>query len=224
MNKKFWNVYILIAVTALLITATGIIFKQPFLRILPLYFSLVIMLLNADINRYGALLGGLNSILYGVTYVHYNLYASAAYALAVSFPIQIITFILWTKRKDGRTTKLRKMTAKQRILAAVVSLVSWGVVMYILQLMGGNHSFLDNTNAILSVIITFMTMFAFVEYTYLAILSGIVVVFLNLSLAVESPEMLTYLIYSLYSFICVVRAFFRAKWIYKEQNQRRDTV
>ena len=55
---------ILMAVTAVLITVTGIIFKQSFFRILPLYVSLVIGYLQTRMSRYAPLMGGINSILY----------------------------------------------------------------------------------------------------------------------------------------------------------------
>ena len=53
----------LMAVTAILITVTGILFHQSFIRILPLYVSLVVGVLQSRANRYASLLGGMNSIL-----------------------------------------------------------------------------------------------------------------------------------------------------------------
>ena len=72
---------ILLGVTALGITVTGIVFHQAFLRILPLYISLVISLLQSRVNRYASLLGGFNSLLYALVYVYYELYGSAVYAV-----------------------------------------------------------------------------------------------------------------------------------------------
>ena len=71
MNKPFFTKsnlprLILLAVTAILITVTGILFRQNFLHILPLYVSLVVGILQSRANRYACLLGGLNSILYTV--------------------------------------------------------------------------------------------------------------------------------------------------------------
>ena len=81
------------ACTGVLITVTGVYFNQSFLRILPLYNSLVIASLQSRVNRYSNLLGSINSLLYTVVYFHYNLYASALSALLFSFPMQMITFI-----------------------------------------------------------------------------------------------------------------------------------
>ena len=226
MNKKIRNAYILMAITAILVTVTGVIFKQAFLRMLPLYFTLVIMFLNSRIIRYGSLIGGLNCLLYTYTNFHYKLYASAFFTLFFSFPIQIITFVLWTKRKVGMTTKLRCMTTKQRWIVFLLSVVSCGVGVFILDKVGGSHGLIDMTANIVGIIVTFMTMFAYVEYTYINILNGALGIILNLAVAIEQPEMIPYLIMAVYSFICILRAFFNARRIYEEQqamflNQKR---
>ena len=71
-NKIFANpiLFILMPITAVAITITGIIWKQSFIRILPLYISLTVMLLQSRANRYAPLIGGLNSILYIFTYIY----------------------------------------------------------------------------------------------------------------------------------------------------------
>ena len=82
----------LMAVTAILITVTGILFQQSFLRILPLYVSLVVGVLQSRANRYAALLGGINSILYTLVYLYLGLYASAGYAILFSFRLFHFSF------------------------------------------------------------------------------------------------------------------------------------
>jgi uncharacterized membrane protein YobD (UPF0266 family) len=61
-------------------------------------------------------------------------------------------------------------------------------------------------------------MFAFVEYTFLMVINGIIGIALYIQMLGESPEMTTYLIFSIYSFICIVLAFFQARKIYKNQQ------
>lgn len=185
---------------------------------LPAYFSLIVMFLNSRVNRYGPLIGSLNCWLYAYTYMHYGLYASAISSAAVLFPIQFVTFILWTKRKDGRRTKLRKMTTIQRIVVLAVSVIIWIAGLYILNSVGGSHSILDNSSTIIGLIVAFLTMFAYVEYTYLNILNGVMLVCLNLAVAIDQPEMTPYLIMGVYSFVCIIRGFFSARQIYSRQN------
>lgn len=87
-----------ILITAAAITAAGLWFHQNFFRILPLYVSLFVMILSAQVNRYAFLLGGLNLILYAAVYFVYGLYGMAAYALLVSFPSRS------SPSSDGKST------------------------------------------------------------------------------------------------------------------------
>ena len=58
--------YSLLIVSAVLITVTGIVFRQRFLLMLPLYVSLVVGLLQSRASRFSYLLGGLNCVIYTV--------------------------------------------------------------------------------------------------------------------------------------------------------------
>ena len=116
MRKKDIFIIILMVFTAILITIAGVYYQQSFLRILPLYVSLVISLLQTRISRFASLMGGINSLLYGAVYIYYSLYGSAFSALLVSFPIQILTFIRWNKNKWEHSTVLKKLNTKQRLL------------------------------------------------------------------------------------------------------------
>ncbi|MBQ2847284.1 MAG: nicotinamide mononucleotide transporter [Clostridia bacterium] len=221
-NKKFSKkdifIFILMGCTAVLITAAGIYFNQSFLRILPLYISLVVGLLQSRVNRYACLVGSINSLLYGVVYFYYGLYGSFFSAVLFSFPIQLLTFIRWNKNKWEHSTVLCKLTAKQRILLTVGFIAALIAMWVILPLIGSQYVFLDSLTNLLGIVIYFLTMFAFVEYTFLMIINGIIGIALYVQMLGETPEMTTYLIYSVYSFICIVIAFFQAKKIYNSQQ------
>jgi hypothetical protein len=77
MNKQFYKdnapLLCIMAVTAAGITIAGFLFHQSFFRILPLYISLIIALLQSRMIRYASLIGGINSILYALVYAHYPL-------------------------------------------------------------------------------------------------------------------------------------------------------
>lgn len=216
--KKEIFIFILMGCTAVLITVAGIYFHQSFLRILPLYISLVVGLLQSRINRYANLLGSINSLLYGAVYIYYNLYGSAFSALLFSFPIQLLTFIRWNKNKWEHSTVLRKLSPKQRILTLAGFAVALVAMWIILPLIGSQYVFLDSVTNLLGILIYFLTMFAFVEYTFLMIINGIIGTALYITMLGDTPEMTTYLIYSVYSFICIVFAFFQAKKLYDSQQ------
>lgn len=70
----------LLGVTAVGLIVTWIAFGQTPLRMLPLFVSLVVGMLQAGANRYACLIGGINSIIYTIVYLMLGIYGSAAQA------------------------------------------------------------------------------------------------------------------------------------------------
>lgn len=208
---------IFMLVTAILITVTGILYGQSFLRILPLYISLFVGALQSRANRYASLLGGVNSILYAVVYWLLGLYASAGYALFFSFPVQVATFIRWQRHKYGTSTEFRRMSGKLRLLVVGAFLLSFLGMGFVLRLAGSSYQLLDNLTSLLGILISILTMFAYIEYTWLMLPSGVISICLHLATMVDHPAQITYLIFSLYSLICVTQQFFRVRRLYAEQ-------
>ena len=224
LSKKDIFIYFLMAVTGVLITVSGIYYKQSFLRILPLYNSLIIAMLQSRVNRYSNLFGSINSLLYAAVYFYYGLLASAFQAILFSFPMQLITFIRWNKNKWEKSTVLRKLSWKQRIILSVCYAAALFIMCKVLPLFGAKNVFLDSATNILGVFILFMTMFAFVEYTFCMIVNGIIGIILYIPMLSETPDILPFLIFSVYSFICIVFAYFEAQRLYKKQNETQISV
>jgi nicotinamide riboside transporter PnuC len=166
-------------------------------------------------------MGSMNSLLYAAVYAYYSLYASAFSALLFSCPIQMLTFIRWNKNKWEHSTKLRKLSEKQRIRLSVGYVVALGVLWVVLPLIGSQYVFLDSVTNLLGIVIYFLTMFAYVEYTFLMIINGIIGIALYITMLEATPETITYLIFSVYSFICVVFAFFEAKKLHANQQNEK---
>jgi len=208
----------LAVITAVLITVFGIIYNQPVIRIIPLYVSLTVGLLQSTANRYASLIGGLNSLLYAFVYYILGLYASAGYALIFSFPVQIATFIRWSKNSYRSSTQFRSMTNLQRLLVLIGFAVCFAVLYVILGMLGSDYQLLDNISSLMGILISFLTMLAYIEYSWLMIPSGIITIMLNLQTMVNHPGQITYLIFSLYSIICIIRGFFSVRRLYREQK------
>lgn len=219
LSKKGIFIYILMALTGILITVTGIYYKQSFLRILPLYNSLVIAMLQSRVNRYSNLLGSINSLLYAAVYFYYNLYASFFSALLFSFPMQMITFIRWNKNKWQSSTVLKKLTWNKRCILLAVYGILLLAMWKILPLLGAEYAFLDSATNILGVFVLFLTMFAYIEYTTCMLINGVIGIVLYIAMLEKSPETIPFLVFSVYSFICIGFAYFEAKRLYKEQNK-----
>lgn len=211
-------------VTAIGITAAGIYYKQKFFLFMPLYISIVIGLLQSRVSRYSCLLGSANSILYGVVYFYYKIYASAISAVLFSCPIQLITFIRWNKNKRGNSTKLNKLKTKHKLLLLAGYVVALVLMWFLLPLIGSEYVFLDSATNLLGIIIYFLTMFAFVEYTSCMLVNGLITISLYITMLESSPDILTHLIFSVYSFICITFAFFEARKLYKLQQEEEKTA
>lgn len=222
-TKTAAGTLILMGITAVLITVTGIIWKQAFLRILPLYVSLIIGFLQSRVNRFAPLLGGINSLLYALVYFHYGLLASAIYAIVVSCPFQLVTFVNWTRRRDGQSVRFRSMNAKGRLLTAGLFVLCWVIMYAVMSYLGSSYMLFDNTVTLFGILITVLTMLAYIEYTWLMIPNCVCSLCLYIAMIGESPEQITYLIYAVYSLICNVMAFGRARRLYAIQRAASET-
>ena len=217
--KKNLPSFLLIGCTAVLITVTGIKFNQSFFRILPLFISLFVANLQSRVNRYGSLLGSINSLIYAGVYVYYGLYASVLSALLVSFPIQLLTFIRWNKNKWEKSTVLRRMKPQYLALTlagfAVVLVAMW----FVLPKLGAQYVFLDSTVTVLGTLTSFLTMFAFAEYAFFMVANCFLNLILYIQMVPDSPDTVTYLVFGVYSFICAIIGAVSVIRIYKEQQK-----
>lgn len=213
---------VILAIATLIgITIAGIAFKQSPLRILPLYISLGVMLLNSRANRFGVLVGSLNSLLYAYVYFYYKLYGSFLSALLVSFPIQLVTFILWSKRSYKSSTVFRRLGKKRSMLALCGSLIAYTVCVLIQMQTDARFVFIDSAILISGIVIPMLTMFAFKEYSFVQLFTNLLSPLLYILMLKENPEQLTYLIYSVYGYACIAIQYFNVKRLYAEQNAER---
>ncbi|MBR5157274.1 MAG: nicotinamide mononucleotide transporter [Clostridia bacterium] len=210
------------SVTFILILAMGIIFKQKFLAILPLFISLLVMIMQSRVSSIGFLMGGLNSVLYAIVYVGFGLYASAAYAFFVSFPMQLVTFINWRKRPYGKSTMLRKLSAKQRIFGAIGLIILWFALTAAVNALGGSYGGLDSAVSLIGMVGTLLSMFAFIEYSYFSMGANILSIVLYINMLGSMPEQSTYLVSSAFGLICNARAFLIAHRLYKKQQEEKQ--
>lgn len=210
---------LLLGVTAALITVTGIVLKQSFTNILPLYISLIIALMQSKVNRIAYLIGAANSILYAVVYVHFKLYASAAYAVLFSCTIQLFTYFLWSRRPSGKATVFRKMKPIQRIIVALGFAAAWVIVYAVISATDSGYRIFDVSVSLLGILVSLLTMLAYIEYVPLMILSQLISIGLYLVMMRENPAQITYLILTLFSLTCQLRALKKVHILYKQQNQ-----
>ena len=212
--------YILAVAVFILITVFAVIYEQSFIRLLPIYASIIIRMLHSRANRYGYLFGGVNQILYGLTYLYYNLYSSMLYAFLISFPIQIITFIAWTRKSYKCSTRFRALSVRGRLAVLAIGIAAYAVyTMVMLKIEpNANQPLVDCASFILGIACSALTILSFIEYTYLSIVYNLLSLTLYVLVAITSPEMLTYVVFGIYAVTCAIMQFLSVKKIYAEQT------
>ena len=202
------------------IIGSAIIIKQPPYMTLPLTISVFIMLLQTEVNRFAFLMGGLNSVIYATVDFKMGVYASGWYGLLFSFPLQIISFINWNRRKYKNSTVLNSLSKKARIIIALAFAVCWAAIFVILYIKDNPYAILDSTSSLLGILVTFLSMFAYREYPYINILGGVISIFLNTQICINDINRVPYLIFSAYSMICIVVTAVNINKLYKEQRSK----
>lgn len=210
---------ILIVATGIAILVAGILCKQEFFLMIPLFVSLFVMSFQSEANRIGPLIGSINSLIYTAAYIYMGVYASAASAVLFSFPIQLMTFFRWKKNAYKKTAVFRKMTTKMRIIWSGLFLIAWGIIAVIFMHLDYEYAVLDSCTLLFGFVIPVLTMLAYIEYTYLWIIQCVLGVFLNIQMVINDPKETTYLIYGVYALYCVIGAFISVQKFYKEQQK-----
>ncbi len=209
---------IIISVTGFAILVAGIVCKQEFFLMIPLFVSLFVMSFQADANRIGLLIGAINACIYTAAYIYMGVYASAASALLFSVPIQLCSFFRWKKKAYKKTAVFRKMTAKQRILFILAVMFLWAILAGVFIFLKYEYAVLDSITFLLGFIVPILTMLAYIEYTYLWIVQAVSGLLLNVQMVINDYKETTYLIYGVYALYCVICAFINVSKFYKEQQ------
>ena len=222
---------VMVSVTAVLIVASYILFHQDFPRdfieILPLFVSLVISLMQTEANRYAFLLGGINSIFYAAVYFSFGIYASAVYALAASFPLQIWTFIRWSKHAYGKSTVFKKLSKKHLILLITTVVAAFTICYVVFDALGSRYLVLDNATTVLGTLTAVLCAFAFVDYVYFNLFSQVVSVAMYIQMMLDTPVRAPYLIYAVFALICLILTTIRVHQLYRfqqEEQKRKSTA
>lgn len=215
---------IIIVLTGVAILVAGILTRQRFFLMLPLFVSLFVMSFQSEANRIGALIGACNAVLYTVTYIFMGVYGSAASAFLFSFPLQLMTFFNWKKNayKKTKTAVFKRMSNKVRVVAGLGGLALWAILAAILHYFKYEYAVLDSITLLFGFIIPVLTMLAYIEYTYLWIVQAVMGLFLNIQMVANDISQLTYLIYGVYALYCVIGAFITVRKFHREQMQIKE--
>lgn len=188
---------------------------------LPLFISIIIMLLQSRANRYSFLLGSLNSVFYAIVYFAFELQASALSALLISLPVQMFTFIRWHKHKYKDSTVFKKMSVGIRMVSFVAGVVAVFVMMLLLKRFGSEYIILDTIASVAGIGVYILTFFSFIEYPFLQIFNGVIIgINYVIMIADGKYTLIPYLIYAVYQVICVIKG---AVWVCRLYVEQQDS-
>ena len=209
LRKPFPVLKVLAGAVAVAIVAIAVALKMQPLLVLPLLVSVIVGFLQSKVNRYCFLIGAINSVFYAVAYYMMTLYATAAYAFLVSFPLQIVTFLMWNKKTTNNRTQTRKMTARVRVILAVSMVLAWGMLYLIFRSFGSEYLIFDNTITVIGIVSTLLATMRFAEYAFIQVASSSINSVSYAIMAVGDPTKVVWLIFSVYSVTCSLVAFFK---------------
>ena len=224
MKIRFSTKNVILIITYILIFAGGIYYKTPIYRLLPLFISVVVMILQSEADRFGYLLGSINALLYSIVYAGLGLYATAASAFFLSVPIQFMTFVNWKRHAFGKTVVFKKMTFCARILVGLGTAAVCAIVIFVLNLSGSDYALFDTLASVLGILVSLLTMLGYIEYSYIWPVSSLTSLFLSAQVIMHEMSQMPYFVYALYSFYCVIAATLNVRKYYKLQNSQGDEM
>lgn len=206
-TKKRDFVTIIACIALVLICGGAFYFKLSILEFIPLIISIAIMFLQANVNRYAFLFGAVNSVLYAIAYLNMTLYVSALYALLISCPLQVITFLKWQKHTQNKTTALKSMSSKNRLLLFTAMAAGWLLLYLLFAVFGSKYLLFDNTVAVIGIVASILCAMRYTEYALLQVLSGAISTLLYAFMLLDDPRKAVWLVYSVYAAVCSMIAF-----------------
>lgn len=225
-NLPFYKL-VLVSITLVLITTFSIIYSEPIFKVLPLYVSVAVMIMQTFGNRYALLLGSLNSVVYAVVYFFIvKIPAAGISALAISFPLQLIGFINWSRKPYGNSTMFKKMGKKEWLLSPVVFAALWGIFWVLtveLPIFESDFPLLDVTTSAFGTYVTILQLLSYIEFPYLNLVNCFLAAYLAVEIMVSgTPGHATYVTQSIYNVICVALTAITVTKIYKEQSLEKE--
>lgn len=212
--------YILLAGAFISILILGIMEKQDVIKLIPALFALFVYILASKAYRIAYIIGAINSALYSIGYFMQGLYGNAFVSLFLYVPLQIFTFIQWSKQKYKQATKFKRLPLKYELLLFGGAIIAWLVCWYVLSILPGSSSVpaLDAAATISGPITATITMFALMETIgYELILTGSNAV-MWIILLFTNPANITYLISTCFTLYCQICKAYTWIKLYREQN------
>lgn len=207
-DKKINKLDLLFAfLTAILIITFACIKRQSFIKTLPTIITLYVQILMVKGNRCAFLIGGINSLIYGIGYYAESLYFSTLSAVAISFPLMIFSFFNWKRKSQGATTVLVNLKNSARILISIAIIIVWVLCVRLLGniVSGGRFVWLDCFCFVGGVAVTILSSLRYADSQYLNVLCCTITLVMWIAVCIEDLKNINFLIISIYNLYKVIQ-------------------
>jgi len=215
-KKQFW--YIVFSFTVIAISSIWA--GTALWQLLPIFIAHIYMLMQMRANRYMHILGFINAFIFAVAYLAQGLYTAFAVTIVINAPLNLISFVQWNKQMTGKETKLRRLTKKQILLLSGGFVLIWILLYVIFSWFGSPYLLLDNTTTILANVAAILGIFRYIEYTMLGVFNNILYVLLYITVVMDQPDQLPYLVNNAFGAISALISFRSMMKIYFMQRDR----
>lgn len=208
-NKKtLWKDIVPTFAAAVLIIVFAIGEKQSFIKTLPTLITLAVQILLVRANRLAFLIGGANSILYGINYLCESLYFSAFVAIAISPPIQFFSYFNWKRKAVDGHTDIRTLDHPSRLIVTSALLLSWWLCYTNLGslISSGRFTAADSLVFVIGIAVPLLSAFRFVDARYLNIVSVSISLAMWILITIEEPQNINFVIISVYNLFRVTES------------------
>jgi nicotinamide mononucleotide transporter PnuC len=206
-TKLIFDYALMLAVAAMIIVF-AVLREQSIIKTLPTLITLAVQMLLVKANRFAFLLGGINAMLYGVAYFTEGLYFSLVSAVLISAPIQLYSFVAWSKNARGGQAELKFLKKKHLMITLAVSVAGWMGCYFGLSWLfaGQSYPLLDTYIFVMGITVSFLAAWRYIESQYLNIISSVLSLTLWVLLTVRDPSNFNYVIISTYNLYRIIQA------------------
>lgn len=173
-------------------------------KTLPTIVTLFVQLLMMSANRYAFLLGGCNSVIYGIVYFMEGVPFSGISALVLSFLPQIYSFFNWGKNSRSGKVSLRRLSAKYMAVTVAAFAGIWSLsYFWLAKYMTIRIPLLDTLIFSLGIITTALAAVRYIDSQYISFISCIFALIQWILLTVQDPSNINFVIIAVYNLYCV---------------------
>ena len=207
-KKDLWIDYVPTCVTAGLIITFAVLREQSFIKTLPTLITLIVQLLVVRANRAAFLIGGFNTLLYGVSFYCEALYFSAFKAFSITAPIQFFSYFRWKRKNGDGKPDIRVLPMSVRIILVLGMIVLWLLCFKFIGSIISSGRFIgaDSLVFIMGVAVPILSAFGFADAQYLNIVASTITLAMWIAITIEEPQNINFVFIYLYNLFRVGEA------------------